>query len=167
MAIPSPIEREDTAKLSIRMMSEVASVGQAGQVAPYNDAGERFIDAVAEKFYEKVGGGDGGPPKKTFLGVDVGGWVKYVIAAVIAVGAWYLTIRDGIKDRPTFSVMEARMESVLVKHTGDQHPKTLIQIDEIRKAQQDIRESQIRQEMVSKQQAETLQEIKEQLRRIR
>lgn len=167
MAIPSPIEREDTAKLSIRMMSEVASVGQAGQAVPYSDAGERFIDAVAEKFYEKVGGGDGGPPKKTFLGMDTGGWIKYAIAAVIAAGAWYLTIRDGIKDRPTFSAMEASIEVVLMRHANDQHPKTLIQIDEIRRAQQDIRESQIRQEMVGKQQAETLKEIKDELSRIR
>jgi hypothetical protein len=63
-----------------------------------------FLEALAVKLAGKVGGGDGhgGPPKKQFLGLTAGSWVRtmagMLIAGLITAGAWVLLVRDTLRE---------------------------------------------------------------------
>jgi hypothetical protein len=85
--------RPDTPNISTTLASAAA-----GDAVSAND----FLEAI-NKLAEKVGGnGNGGPPKKVFLGLTGGGWTKLVagllVTALLTAGAWVLLVRDTLNE---------------------------------------------------------------------
>lgn len=167
-AVPKPVERVDTGPLSTRMLAAVADVGAMpveGVPSP-----EEFLDALAAKLAQKTGGGDGPPPKK-FLGLGKADWIKLLIGWAVVVlvflGTWYLSVRDGLRERPTTEQVMEVVKQGVNGHAEKTHPTTQIQIDQIKTEQRTIRDSQIRQEQIDISQSETLDEIKEDVKLIR
>ncbi len=64
------------------------------------------------------GNGNGGPPRK-FLGLDTDRvWSKVVYGAVIGVmwlSTWYMSVNQGLEDRPTVKQMESRVEAEVIE----------------------------------------------------
>jgi hypothetical protein len=91
--------RATTPELSASLY-DAAAADEAVQSA------EDFLDALAEKLVSKVGNGGGGghqgPPRKEFLGLTAGSWIRtmagMLIAGVITAGAWVLLVRDTLKE---------------------------------------------------------------------
>jgi len=170
-AIPQQIEPEDTGSLSTRMVAQLADVGTMGG-SVHSDSAEEFLEKLASKLYEKGGSSGGGdPPPKKFLGLSYSDWAKMVIGWSVALlaflGTWYMTVRDGLAERPTKVEVGADVQKVINDHSHVTHPGTEKRIEAIEKEQRTIRESQIRQEEADKGQTATLGEIKEELVRIR
>jgi len=171
-AVPRRIEPEDTGALSTRMVATLADVGTMG-TTDHKDGADEFLDKLAAKLMEKSGGGGGGSgtPPKTFLGLSTSDWTKLVIgwsiALVAFLGTWYMSVRDGLAERPTTDQVTEAVKNTIGDHAGGVHPATEHKIQIIEHEQKKIRESQIRQEESAKAQTETLGEIKQELVRIR
>lgn len=150
-------------------------------VAAQSMAQDQLIDAVAEKLARKLAGGggtipppSGAPPPghKTFLGLDAGGWTRmlmaWVVGVALAFGAWWLTVRDGLRERPTEERVDKKLEKAVNGHEANgNHPKIEKRLDALGAEQKMIRETQIEQTQVDKQQTEVLKDIKAELRRRR
>ena len=56
---------------------------------------------------------DDSPPPTSFLGLQLGSWVKILLgwltAAIIGGAGWYLYVRDSIKERPTSAAVETKI----------------------------------------------------------
>jgi hypothetical protein len=166
---PITARNDDTGKLSLALHRTVA----LGQIAaPESSSTEDFLDALARKLAEKQGGGNGngdGGGRRIF-GMHSGEWVKlllgWVVVSLLSLATWYLSVRDGLNARPTTPEVQRTTAAAVSEHerVGD-HPKVEKRLDAMEVNVRDIKESQIRQEETHKQQSDTLQEIKQSLRR--
>ena len=96
--------RPDTPDISATLASAAS-----GEAVSAND----FLEAI-NKLAEKVGGnGNGGPPKKAFLGLTGGGWTKLflgiLLTAATTAGAWVLIVRDTLKEHG--AIIESHKDS--------------------------------------------------------
>ncbi len=163
----SPLPDTDTGRVSSAFTTQLADVGTMAQ-------GDQLIDLVAHKIAERAltGFGNGGGGGGGFLGLDRGGWTRmvlaWVIAIVLAVGGFYLAVRDGLKARPTKEEVGKQVKSSVDQHeTRGEHPKIEKRLEGVEKEQKTIRESQIEQIGVDKNQTKVLGEIKKDLRQLR
>lgn len=131
---------------------------------------ESFLDELADKVASKVnlnGSPDDG--KHKFLGIALGGWTKmiaaWVMAGLVALAAWHLTIRDELRVKPNIEQVE--MEFKKHDKISDAHPPIQARLKVIEGEQRTIRESQIRQEANDSLQTQVLQEIKDDVKGLR
>lgn len=128
-----------------------------------------FLDEVALRLARRVPGA--APRGKTLLGLGKADWGRLVIgwtvAIALGVGAWWLQVRDGLRDRPTSSTVQEGLKDALESHSSGVHPKTQQDIDVLRAQAQEIREAQIRQEQIDISQTETLHEIRDDVKTLR
>jgi hypothetical protein len=86
--------RANTPELSSGLYN-AAHASSASSTSP-----DDFLEALAVKLAGKVGGGDGrgGPPRREFLGLTAGSWIRtmagMLIAGALTAGAWVLLVRD-------------------------------------------------------------------------
>jgi hypothetical protein len=151
--------REDTGKISGEAMAQARGVGTV--------EADLFLDAVAQKLAARVNGSR----EKRFLGLELGAWVKlgigWAIAAVVFLLTWYNTVNRDLGDRPTVRAVDETIDAAVKSHGLDKgaHPDHLEQLELLDDKQQQIRESQIRQELIDTRQTEILEEIRDDLRR--
>jgi hypothetical protein len=91
---------------------------------------------------EKAGGG-GGPPKKTYFGIEAAVLFKVVFAAVIGAATWmftwYMTVNQGLEQRPTVEAMEQAVEKevaervIIHSQQIDPHPGIKEQMIDLKK----------------------------------
>lgn len=171
--IPETVPRETTDRLSRDLHARLAmNIGNAVPVQP-----EQVIHILAEKVAARIGertaGGNGNGNGRSFLGLDRPAWARILIgwsvALILAFGGWWLAVRDGLRERPTFDEVKTEIKDTSIDHNGagDAHPAIQKRINEQMQEQRLIRESQIRQESTDRQQTETLNEIKNDVRRMR
>lgn len=137
-------------------------------MSTFNGFDEALCNTIAERVHERVQAAapPTPPAPKTYLGIDGGSWVKLLIGWTLAVVtflfAWYNTVNAAIEDlqsRPTLLQVEERL-----KETSTSTQK---KIEGVERDVQTIRESQIRQETINTEQAETLKEISQDVKQIR
>lgn len=188
-----PPGRETTGELNEQLLRVVDS----GEVTPADADGalrmssDDFINRIADRVFEKMvvtggppppggsGGSDGtppGPPRHTFLGVDVGWWMRtavgWTVAILLAIGAWWLTVRDTLKNAASQSHVEKRVHeaskaAVSGHEENGAHPKIEKRLEGVEIKQEAIRDSQIRQEGTDKSQSDALDDIKDDLKYIK
>ena len=82
------------------------------------------LEILAQKVAAKVGSGNGngGPPHRRFLGLELGAWTKLILGWSIAAGifllTWYNTVNANMKERPT----REEIVKTLMVHAEESHP---------------------------------------------
>lgn len=174
----TPMAEVDTGKISSRLHAQMAGeLGQAPTMTPPMGVPtpEAFLDALALKLAARVNRGPGGgePPARRFLGLEAGGWTKLLasmlLAAAVGLITWWATVRDELRIRPTTDEVGAQITEAEAHHAknSEAHPPIQARIVEMEGEQRTIRESQIRQEVVERAQAKTLEEIAEDVKTLR
>ena len=134
---------------------------------------EDFLESVASKVAAKIGAPKPTSSGRVFLGMDTGAWTRlivgWLVAVVLAGGAWWLSVRDGLAARPTFKEAATGAQDAIQahEHSTEAHPPIQQRLDAMEREQTLIRESQIRQEETDKAQTKVLEEIKVEVGRIR
>jgi len=136
---------------------------------------DAFLEALANKVVEKigdpVGGGGGSGGGRKFLGMEAGAWTKlvvgYIVAGIMALVVWQLTIRDALGERPTKPQVEASLKKTFDNHniSSQSHPPIQAKLKILSTEQRTIRESQIRQEGLDREQNNSLKKIEKALTR--
>jgi hypothetical protein len=156
-------QREDTGRISAQLHAQVAQGTDTG-------GAERFLDAVADRLITRI---NGGPVRRRFLGLDAGSWMKLFLGWGIALGVffatWYLSVRDGLRERPTIEQVERRVAGEVSEHEarGGAHPVIEKRLENVEAGQRVIRESQVRAEQVDATQTELLREVRDDVKKIR
>jgi hypothetical protein len=191
--IPDFVREESTGRLSRRVVSAVtpggawdaassmppengdpvarrqgtATGGQDEPIGGLNPA--EFLDEVAIRLARRV---PSGPiPQKTYFGLSSSEWTKtalgWLVAALVFLGGWWLSVRDGLRERPTNDQLEQKLEKVFKVHGEGVHVQTKQDIEDLRRQTTQVRESQIRIEEVDQTQTETLKEIRDDVKQLR
>jgi len=181
--VPTPVARETTGELGGELVG--ATGPHPATPGGITLAPDDIINRIADRVFEKMspagaGGGGGGlppdPPHKQFLGIDGGGWTRIVlswtVAILLAVGAWWLTVRDTLKGAASKDHVEERVHkaskaAVDGHEENGAHPKIEQRLESVEIKQTVIRDSQIRQEGTDKLQSQSLDDIKDDLKYIK
>lgn len=171
-----PMPEIDTGRIGHELNARIAmAAGQAQATPPTGTMSpDAFLEALANKVAQKVGNGNGnGNGKKPpgFLGVTVGGWTKmllaWLMAGIVALAAWHLTVRDELRERPTSPQVEETVRGTFEHHNDSSAAHPLIQkrLEKLSTEQVTIRASQVRQETLDETQTKTLERIEKKLDR--
>ena len=143
-AVPLEVEREETGKILATDFADTTRLGTAEPV--------------------KL-------PNMTFLGMSLGSWTKlglsYGLGAGLFMVAWFNTVNRELADRPTDDEVKADIDDGFIRHALQPHPGTDKRLKILEAEQRTIRESQIRSEQVDLQQTKTLEEIRDDVKRLR
>ena len=130
---------------------------------------EQFIEDLAERLSRKTGAPPTPPPGP--FGIGKADWVKLlfgiVIGGTIFIFTWYNTVNRDLNDRPTRDDVKSYIRGGLDDHAGMTPPETKAKLEKLEAQQAEIVKSQIRQEGVGITQTGVLQDIKEELVRLR
>lgn len=172
----APLEDQDTGRLSAQLHGQATLA--AGAMSPASPpAGtlspEAFLDALSAKVAAKVNGqgGHGNGGTRRFLGLDRGSWTKMVLgwalAGLLAIGAWYLAVRDALHERPTAPQVGETIREGFAVHDDSSaaHPPIQRRLDSLTAEQRIIRDSQIEQATTDKQQTKLLEKIERKIDR--
>jgi hypothetical protein len=159
--VPRLITNEpDTGRLGRALHGELVAANPGGM-----DEGDDVLERLASALAPKLNGHNGGGPKHKFLGLDAATWTKtllaWSVAAVLAVAAWYLGVRDALHERPTAPQVERSVKGAFESHNDSSaaHPPIQRRLETLGTEQKKIRESQVRQEALDETQTKALERI--------
>jgi len=148
---PVPPERDDnTPVVHIEMQRRpVAMPLQATSEATSeakNDTVEKLAAALAKRM-NSGGAGGGGARRPNRLGSE---WLRFFLgwlgAVLLAIGMWYLSVRDALRDRPTQNdIVRMMSEAVSLHEQRGIHPQTDDRLKSIELKQGAMREEQLHQ----------------------
>lgn len=127
------------------------------------------IDLIAERVVQKQREQSG----NIWLGKNRIDWARILlgwsVAALIAVGTWWLWVRDSIADRPTRQQVEDTVSRGRDMHEDSYmaHPRFGEVLTRHGAEIRALQESQIRQVQIDKQQTELLREIRQDVKALR
>ena len=163
--VPVTVENEpDTGRLSTSLRMRIAAANPGG-MGDEQVTLRKLAKLIADET-GKNGGGNGGPKKPSFLGLEVGAWTKQLLAllaaALVALGVWQLTVRDELSMRPTGLEVKQESKATFDVHNDSSaaHPPIQKRLDTLTSEQRLIRDSQIGQAADDKAQTKVLDEIK-------
>lgn len=168
----APLKDEDTDRITRSLHAEIVASNPGGM-----DDGKEVLRQLAHLIKSDgqpsgSSGSSGGGGRGKFLGLEIGDWAKQlltlIVAALVALGAWQLTIRDELSKRPTAPQVQHTVDQDFKYHNDSEsaHPVLQSRITDLSKVQVEIQKSQAAQAKSSEAQAKSLEAIQRDLSRI-
>ena len=118
------------------------------------------------------GNGNGGPPRKSFLGMDIKDWSRWVLSGVMAtiifLAVWYSTVNAAIRERPTRDEASKDAATLVKAHEDHGDHDDLEEIVKGNAAQiRKLSDIQIKQNTIIETQTKTIDRLDKDFRLIR